>query len=110
MLAPRRFPEADLHVHSEWSWDAPRGAMEATCAQALELGMKALAFTEHADYSDLCEGARLDVEGCLAAIESCRKRFPRLTILTGVELGEPHRHRSEVDDVLRRGRFDTVLG
>lgn len=110
MLAPQPFPEADLHVHSEWSWDAPRGAMEATCAQAQELGLKAIAFTEHADYSELCEGARLDVDGYLDAVDRCRKRFPGLSILTGVELGEPHRHLMEVADVLRRGRFDTVLG
>jgi histidinol-phosphatase (PHP family) len=84
--------------------------MEATCSQAKELGLKALAFTEHADYSELCEGARLNVEGYLDTVDRCRKRFPGLVILTGVELGEPHRHLMEVDDVLRRGRFDTVLG
>ncbi|MGA8207428.1 MAG: histidinol-phosphatase HisJ family protein [Candidatus Dormiibacterota bacterium] len=110
MLAPQRFAEADLHVHSEWSWDAPRGSMDATCAQAQELGLKALAFTEHADYSELCEGARLNVEGYLDAVDRCRKRFPGLSILTGVELGEPHRHQMEVEAVLGRGRFDTVLG
>lgn len=109
-MAGELLPGADLHVHSEWSWDAPRGAMAATCRQAQERGLKALAFTEHADYSALCEGARLDVEGYLEAIESCRDRFPRLAILTGVELGEPHRHRGEAEDVLLRGRFDTVLG
>jgi histidinol-phosphatase (PHP family) len=84
--------------------------MATTCAQALQLGLRAVAFTEHADYSALCGGARLDVEGYLAGVASCRKRFPRLAIQTGVELGEPHRHRSEVEDILRRGRFDTVLG
>jgi histidinol-phosphatase (PHP family) len=84
--------------------------MEATCARAQELGLKALAFTEHADYSELCGGARLTVEGYLAAVDRCRERFPRLSILSGVELGEPHRHREEVGKVLAQGRFDTVLG
>jgi histidinol-phosphatase (PHP family) len=103
-------PEADLHVHSEWSWDASEGAMEATCRGAQELGIRVVAFTEHADYSKACGGARLEVEGYLEAVESCRKSFPRLSIWTGVELGEPHRHQKEAEDVLDRGQFDLVLG
>ncbi len=44
-------PVADRHVHSEWSWDAAQGDMMATCARAVELGLPALAFTEHADFT-----------------------------------------------------------
>jgi histidinol-phosphatase (PHP family) len=39
----------DDHVHSEWSWDAVAGSMEASCAQAVELGLPSIAFTEHID-------------------------------------------------------------
>src|SRR6185369_782479 len=39
----------DSHVHSEWSWDTPVGDMEGSCARALELGLPAIAFTEHLD-------------------------------------------------------------
>ncbi|MFD0630803.1 PHP domain-containing protein [Catenulispora yoronensis] len=41
----------DNHVHSEFSWDAFRGSMEATCERAVEIGLPSLAFTEHADFS-----------------------------------------------------------
>ena len=41
----------DGHVHSEWSWDTTAGSMESTCARAEELGIPALAFTEHVDPS-----------------------------------------------------------
>jgi hypothetical protein len=41
---------ADDHVHSEWSWDASLGAMDATCARAVEMGVPAIAFTEQADF------------------------------------------------------------
>jgi histidinol-phosphatase (PHP family) len=41
----------DNHIHSEWSWDAVAGDMEATCARAVELGLPSIAFTEHIDYS-----------------------------------------------------------
>jgi histidinol-phosphatase (PHP family) len=40
---------ADDHVHSEWSWDAVAGDMDATCARAVELGLTAVSFTEHVD-------------------------------------------------------------
>src|SRR5665213_668368 len=45
---PPQLP-ADNHVHSEWSWDAEAGAMEASCARAAALGIPAIAFTEHWD-------------------------------------------------------------
>ena len=41
----------DGHVHSEWSWDAIAGDMEATCARAVEIGLPAVAFTEHVDHT-----------------------------------------------------------
>ena len=41
----------DGHVHTEWSWDAPTGSMERSCARALEVGLPAIAFTEHVDHT-----------------------------------------------------------
>ena len=40
---------ADDHVHSEWSWDAVAGDMDATSARAVALGLTAVSFTEHVD-------------------------------------------------------------
>jgi hypothetical protein len=48
---------ADGHVHSQWSWDALAGSMEGTCARAAEIGLPALAFTEHAQAADLADTA-----------------------------------------------------
>jgi histidinol-phosphatase (PHP family) len=106
MNAPR-IP--DHHVHTEWSWDATRGDMERTCARALELGLPSIAFTEHADWIR-GEGHVVEIDGYLECIERCRARFPDLRILSGVELGEPHRHEQEARDLLRRGRFERLLG
>jgi len=122
----------DSHVHTEWSWDAPNGDMVASCARAVELGLLAIAFTEHVDHTvwrvaleDLNPDHLLvrlstptgtltppafDAAGYLAAVEDCRARFPGLRILSGLELGEPHRHAAQVAAVLRAGRFDRVLG
>ncbi|MBA2774344.1 MAG: PHP domain-containing protein [Nocardioidaceae bacterium] len=124
------FP-ADSHVHTEWSWDAPNGSMRASCERAVELGLAAIAFTEHRDHTvwrvaldqvdpddllaRLTEDGELhppafDAAGYLAAVEKCRERFPGLTVLSGLELGEPHRHAHQVAQVMGSGRFDRVLG
>ena len=121
----------DRHVHSEWSWDASNGSMEQTCARAVAIGLPAVAFTEHVDHDgwpaspELLEGhdhllpyysegvltpGPLDVAGYFDSIQSCRERFPTLRIISGVELGEPHRHEEQVGALLAAGQFDLVLG
>jgi histidinol-phosphatase (PHP family) len=121
----------DNHVHSEFSWDTGVNAsMEQTCQRAVEVGLPAVAFTEHVDFTvwgvedkppaggqaATAEIARrlrvqpLDVDGYLASIETCRARFPDLRILSGMEAGEPHHFQGSVAAVLRQGRFDRVLG
>ncbi|HEY6576265.1 MAG TPA: PHP domain-containing protein, partial [Mycobacterium sp.] len=130
---------ADNHVHSEFSWDTGVNAsMEKTCRRAVEVGLPAVAFTEHVDFtawgvhdnppaggqaavdgadgSATAEIARrlrvqpLDVDRYLASIETCRARFPALHVLSGIEAGEPHHFGGSVAAVLRQGRFDRVLG
>ena len=94
--------------------------------RSLELGVPAVAFTEHLDFSDYGPGDAiaaagikpgwwdamrpLDVTGYLASIEECRHRFPSLRILSGVEVGEPHLFAGSVAAVLAAGSFDRVLG
>jgi histidinol-phosphatase (PHP family) len=123
---------ADSHVHSQWSWDAPLGSMERSCAQAATLGLPAVAFTEHLDHTVwkiAVEGpytsdhmtAMADADGFLTppafdplgyldAIDRCRERFPSLRILSGLEIGEPHWHAEACGKVLGAGRFDRILG
>lgn len=108
---------ADTHVHSEYSWDTGGptdptavGTMARTCARAVRIGLPAVIFTEHLDFSgwiaapeDFLEHERhlidsnglmqpplMDVEGYYRSIERCRRAFPELRILTGVEFGQPH--------------------
>jgi histidinol-phosphatase (PHP family) len=120
----------DGHVHSEWSWDAPGGSMERTCARAVEIGLGCLAFTEHAELTswtllggELPPGMRakvtsdgalvppvLDVDGYLECLQRCRDLFPGLRILSGVELSEPHWHARRTAELLDQGGFDRVLG
>ncbi|HUC25204.1 MAG TPA: PHP domain-containing protein [Streptosporangiaceae bacterium] len=122
---------ADGHVHSQWSWDAVNGSMEQTCARAVAIGLPAVAFTEHADYTPWTlsgdaytdqhlnflarpDGTltppELDVSSYLKCLQRCRERFPGLHIISGVELGEPHWHGAAVARLLSAGQFDRVLG
>jgi len=126
----------DNHVHSQFSWDTGANAsMEQTCRRAVALGLPAVAFTEHVDFTEWGSDDRppdgsaggdapsaameiagrarvqpVDVDGYLESIERCRATFPELRILSGVEAGEPHHFAGSVAAVLARGTFDRVLG
>lgn len=109
--------------------------MERSCVHAVELGLPAIAFTEHLDHTiwtvdqdgleDLDAGhpvvalsgpdgrltpPEFDVAGYLMSIERCRELFPGLRIVSGLELGEPHWHADAAQGVLAAGQFDRVLG
>lgn len=128
---------ADSHVHSEWSWDAgsdpaSAGAMDRICARAVRIGLPALVFTEHLDFetswvveepSDIGTTAQkylddagrvtlpaFDADGYLEAIDRCRRAYPGLRILTGVEFGQPHLWDAEAASLLRSGAIDRVNG
>ncbi|GAB2567356.1 histidinol-phosphatase [Paractinoplanes abujensis] len=122
----------DSHVHSEWSWDTSAGDMVGTCARAVEIGLPAVAFTEHLDFNHwlatpesltvsphyvpftgddlVVRPPVFDARAYLAAIDDCRERFPGLRILSGLEIGEPHLNPAAVADILAAGPFDRVLG
>lgn len=128
---------ADSHVHSEYSWDTggpasatAAGTMERTCARAVRIGLPALVFTEHLDFSgwlaepeDFEEHLRpliddaglmrpppMDVEGYYGSIERCRRAFPGLRILTGVEFGQPHLDKRAAAAHLDLSALDRVNG
>lgn len=85
--------------------------MERSCERALQIGLPAIAFTEHADWALVHQGQHsVDIAGYLDAVERCRARFRNLRILTGVELGEPHWFPKETAEVLAAGPLDIVHG
>jgi histidinol-phosphatase (PHP family) len=106
------------------------GSMERTCARAADIGLPAVAFTEHVDFTtwtmiaeELDERLQhlvspdghltppsLDVTGYQECLERCRDQFPDLRILSGVELGEAHWHEDLAAKLLQAGQFERVLG
>ncbi|WP_432826620.1 histidinol-phosphatase HisJ family protein [Dactylosporangium sp. CA-092794] len=121
---------ADLHTHTQFSWDTTTGDMEGSCARAVELGLPAIAFTEHTDFiSWTVDPGRLsermtrhladpthlvppplDVAGYLESVDRCRARYPTLKIITGVELGEPHWFAEQTETLLASVPFERVIG
>jgi len=124
VLEPAAIP--DRHVHSQWSWDARQGDMLASCRRAAALGLPAITFTEHADFTPWANdrprgrGIRipdsasrsgdLDIAGYWESIDHCRASVPGLRIESGIELGEPHRFPERVQPLLAHRQLDRVLG
>jgi histidinol-phosphatase (PHP family) len=126
----------DGHVHSEWSFDtggprsAAAGTMGAMCRRALKIGLPALAFTEHLDLAgwvidqeDLLDHLRelvgengvltpepLDAAGYLDSVDRCRRQFPELRILSGVEFGQPHIDADKARQLIDLSVLDRVNG
>jgi len=104
--------------------------MEAMCRRALKIGLPALAFTEHLDLTswvidpeDLLDHLRplvgddgllipepLDVAGYLESVERCRRQFPDLCILSGVEFGQPHIDADKARQLVDLSALDRVNG
>lgn len=85
--------------------------MELSCERALEIGLPAIAFTDHADFVKIHPGQYcVDIVGYLDAVERCRTKFKSLRIHSGVELGEPHWFLEETRRVLSAGKLDHILG
>jgi histidinol-phosphatase (PHP family) len=135
-MSTRGLP-ADSHVYSEWSWDtggphsAAVGRMRATCERAVRIGLPALVFTEHLDIpgssrsrpedlmehqqgflrdDGLLEHPAFDSAGYLDAIDRMRHEFPELTVLTGVEFGQPHLFETEARELVDLSALDRVNG
>jgi histidinol-phosphatase (PHP family) len=100
--------------------------MRRACERAIALGLPAIAFTEHLDFTvwdpddratdeglvdrHASRHAEIDVEGYVAELTEVRERFPELRILSGVETGEPHLFSASVAAFLRDAPVDRVLG
>ena len=100
--------------------------MVRSCEQAVALGLPAIAFTEHLEFTEGSPGDAivsvatdhrwwgrikpLNVDGYLACVEECRQRFPELRILSGIETGEPHLFQASASEIAQGHDFDRILG
>lgn len=102
----------DYHMHSNYSCDT-RVAMFDMCQEAVRKGIPEISFTEHFDRirTGMCFDKYNPAE-YFKGLEAARAEFgPQgLTIKAGVEVGEIHLNRDEVNAVLNDYPYDLVLG
>ena len=100
----------DSHVHSRFSCDATN-SIDEMCEAAIEKGVSYLTFLEHYDLHKDDMGYRfLKMDSYLQALDEAALKYSgRLTVLKGLEFGEPHRHPSELEAVQDMG-FDVIAG
>lgn len=87
--------------------------MADMCRANIRLGVLEIAFTEHLDPVpiDICF-EKYDPAAYFASIEACRAEFgPQgLLIKAGIEVGEMHLYRDQVQTILEAYPYDVVLG
>lgn len=102
----------DYHMHSTFSCDC-RYPMAEMCRSAVEKQIPEIAFTEHFNRHppDICF-EKYDPVAYFKGLSAARAEFaPQgLTIRAGLEVGEMHLYRAEVDAVLNAYPYDVVLG
>ncbi len=99
----------DYHNHTRFSPDG-HDSMNAMCKQAATIGLNSIAFTEHVEWRPGRTMMPPLVE-YFEEIKECRQRFGRLglTVLSGVELGNPQDHKDAVEALLGKYNFDVVI-
>lgn len=103
----------DLHTHSQYSFDADRAPAtvwemaETAAARGLEL----LAVTDHYDLFRHKPAITYDIAAVQAEVDAASSRLDgSLTLLKGIELGEPHAAPAQAEALLETYAFDVVIG
>ena len=101
----------DTHLHSRISCDSEMG-LQAACRQALKLGLKALVFTEHADFDPSDQGYNFyDDKKYSEELAEARVAMGRsLKIYKGVEITYQPQRRQQILDFIHRHQFDFTIG
>jgi len=84
--------KVDMHIHGNFSFDSAID-YKAMCEMAIEKNYQCIAFTEHFDLidSELAHWGLPPLKRYFNELEIVKKEFPELEVITGIELGEPHR-------------------
>ncbi|WP_396911850.1 PHP domain-containing protein [Mycolicibacterium sp.] len=103
----------DMHVHSRYSWDGhAESTIDALSAAAARHGLAGIAITDHVDcpcsQRDQREVGRADLK--TRARDLAQVRQSPVTVLSAVELGEPHLKPAEANDLRHRHGLQFVIG
>lgn len=104
----------DLHIHSEFSHDSC-ASLEDICAAALQNGVGILSVTDHCEIPEVPDNIGSYYlpreEARIRAIRAAQAAHPELTLLYGIELGNPWDVPERTEAFLRqRQDLDFVIG
>jgi histidinol-phosphatase (PHP family) len=101
----------DFHIHTTLSCDG-HCTVDEICRKAIEIGLRAICFTEHLDLDPADPGyGFLDYEEYGARLEEARQRYAgSLTILKGIEADYQSRFEDRVREWLIGKELDLVIG
>ena len=95
----------DCHLHTDNSFDRePPAALQV--ARARELGIRTIALTDHCD---ILEWSDERIARSNAQARELNERFDDITVLRGIELGEPLQDMNETSRALGLCEYDFVL-
>ncbi|MGB1253782.1 MAG: histidinol-phosphatase HisJ family protein [Candidatus Promineifilaceae bacterium] len=105
--------QTDFHMHSTFSPDG-NNSVRAMCSAAAKKGLTTIAFTEHKEWGRSFDAPFAQVDDYFVALEAERRRYskwyrPDLTILSGVELGNPHENHAEAARFVEQHPFDITI-
>ena len=101
----------DSHIHGEYSSDSVIKYREL-CELAINKDYSHIVFTEHYDLIDteLTHYGLLPIKRYFDKLKDLRVEFPNLHIITGIELGEPHRVMDFAKRLLSNFTPDYLIG
>jgi histidinol-phosphatase (PHP family) len=101
----------DMQVHSFRSHDG-RASIADQCAQAVEIGLDEIGFSEHKDFDPADPVVNyFDYDAYRREIEAARTRWEgRLIVLAGIEIDYQIWFEDRIADYLSAHEFDFVLG
>ncbi len=115
----------DCHTHSRNSFDADNDTVIERCERAIELGLDAMAITDHCEvnrfyekehyiidfeqkYDDYCFGKAY--ENSMAEITAAKEQYKdKVNLICGIELGQPLADMEVTEKILNDSRLDFVI-
>lgn len=100
----------DSHVHSDNSHDGEH-SITFLCENAVQKNLMGLCITDHYELDLNTEQADLCLRNSFIETGKARQAFDyRLLVMNGIEMGQATHNLDKAEEVLRKYRFDFVLG
>ncbi len=105
MNNPEKITRCDCHLHTDNSFDSETPA-ERLAERALELGIEYIAITDHCD---ILEWSDANIARSNAQAAELNGKYDNLTVLRGIELGEPLQAPEQTSVALGLCEYDFIL-